>query len=330
MRTNIQDSVRSETEDFREHVLSGLGLESKRIASRYFYDAEGDRIFQRIMASPEYYLTRAEDEILRERTDELIEALVNGYERFTIVEMGAGDGTKTKHLLRRAIQQGRDPLYVPIDISRHVLRELEMSLQAELPQLRTKGEQGDYFEAIQGSFADDSEPKVILFLGSNIGNLDRERAIALLKGVAEHMGTRDRFLVGFDRKKDPAIILNAYNDAEGHTRDFNLNLLHRINRELGADFRVDRFIHAPVYCPSTGRALSYLVSSCDQTVHIPGAKEIIRFREWEAIHTETSQKYDDRMINDLARNAGLVVAEIFTDSQGLFLDVIFQLDQRSA
>lgn len=311
------------TKEFRAHVLDGLTQEPKRISSRFFYDAEGDRLFQRIMASKDYYVTRAEEEILREQTDEVLDALVNGHQRFSLFELGAGDGTKTKHLLRRALEQGRDPEYRPIDISEHVLEELGSALKKELPALRFHAEQGEYFEAIRRSFTDPSEAKAVLFLGSNIGNLPRERAIELLKGVADHLGPNDRFLVGFDRKKDPAIILRAYNDREGITRDFNLNLLRRMNTELGADFDLNAFVHAPVYCPATGRALSYIVSTRDQEVHIPGAKAPIHFKAWEALHSEISQKYDRTMIEDLANNSGLRITRTFTDSNGYFTDVVF-------
>jgi dimethylhistidine N-methyltransferase len=311
------------TDEFRAHVIAGLSGTPKRLSSRYFYDAEGDRLFQRIMASEDYYVTRAEDEILREQTDAVLKALANGHERFSLFELGAGDGAKTRHLLRRALEQGRDPLYRPIDISGNVLAQLGQRLQKELPALRYQAEQGEYFEAIERGLADPLEPKAVLFLGSNIGNLDRGQAIALLKGVADHLGPKDRFLVGFDRKKDPATIRRAYNDREGLTREFNLNLLRRINRELGADFDLEQFIHTPVYDPSSGRALSYIVSICDQEVHLPSVKRPVHFKAWEALHTEISQKYDDAMIDDLAAHSGLRITKRFTDGKGYFTDVVF-------
>jgi len=310
------------TDQFRADVVEGLSLNQKRISSQYFYDAEGDRLFQEIMASEDYYVTRAEEEIFRERTDALLHALTGGQKRFSLLELGAGDGTKTKYLLKRALELGMDPLYRPIDISGHALDELGAALRKEMPTLRFRSEQGEYFEAIARSFNGSNEPKAVLFLGSNIGNLPRERAIELLKGVADHLGPDDRFLVGFDRKKDPAVIRRAYNDSEGHTRAFNLNLLHRMNRELGADFRVDRFQHAPVYCPATGLASSYLVSTCEQVVHIPGT-DLIHFNAWETVHTEISQKYDLPMIKDLAFQAGLRIKDTFMDSKEYFADVVF-------
>ncbi|MEZ4806138.1 MAG: L-histidine N(alpha)-methyltransferase [Flavobacteriales bacterium] len=323
MRTSIEVGTDEATAAFRRDVIEGLTQVPKRIGSRYFYDAEGDRLFQAIMASPDYYVTRAEEEILRDQTDAVLEALVNGHARFSLFELGAGDGTKTKHLLRRALDQGRDPLYRPIDISEHVLDELGTALKKELPTLRFQAEQGEYFEAIRRTFTDPGEAKAVIFLGSNIGNLTRERAIELLKGVGDHLGPNDRFLVGFDRKKDPAIILRAYNDRAGITRDFNLNLLRRMNRELGTDFDLDGFVHAPVYCPATGRALSYIVSTRDQVVHMPGVDAPIAFKAWEALHTEISQKYDRTMIEDLAHHAGLRITATFTDDKGYFTDVVF-------
>ena len=318
-----EQQLSTTTDEFRAHVLTGLAAAPKKLSSRYFYDAEGDRLFQRIMASEDYYVTRAEDEILREQTDGVLKALANGHKHFSLFELGAGDGAKTRHLLRHALEQGRDPLYRPIDISENVLEQLGRRLKKEFPALRYHAEQGEYFEAIERGFTDPSEPKAVIFLGSNIGNLTHERAIALLKGVAEYLGPNDRFLVGFDRKKDPATIRRAYNDREGYTSAFNLNLLHRINNELGADFKVDRFIHTPEYDPSSGRALSYIVSTCDQVVHIPGADKPFHFKAWEALHTEISQKYDDEMIENLAKHAGLRITERFTDSKGYFSDVVF-------
>lgn len=323
MSTRVPYPVERAVDTFRSDVIEGLTQDPKRISSRYFYDAEGDRLFQAIMASPDYYVTRAEEEILRERTDEVLEALVNGHQRFSLFELGAGDGTKTKHLLRRALEQERDPLYRPMDISAHVLNELAAALKKEMPSLRVQAQQGDYFDTIARAFTDQAQAKAVLFLGSTIGNLPRDRAVELLARVAEHLGPQDRFLVGFDRKKDPVTILRAYNDDQGLTRDFNLNLLRRMNTELGMDFDLDAFVHAPVYCPATGRALSYLVSTKDQQVHLPGRSVPFTFKAWEAVHTEISQKYDRPMIKELAARAGLRIAASFTDTKGYFTDVVF-------
>lgn len=316
-------SPEGEVARFREHVISGLGASPKRLSSRYFYDAEGDRLFQKIMACEDYYVTRAEDEVLREQAPDVLQALSGGRNGLDLVELGAGDGAKTKHLLRRALQEGRTLRYRPTDISAHALHGLELALGMEMPALAVRGEQGEYFEVIRRGFVEHGIPTAVMLLGSNIGNLPHGRAQVLLKGVADQLGAGDRFLVGFDRKKDPAVILRAYNDREGHTRAFNLNLLRRMNRELGMDFNLERFIHAPVYDPGSGQAKSFLVSTCQQEVHLPGQGEPFRFRAWEAVQTEMSQKYDDAMIGALAQGAGLRIVARFTDSRGLFSDVVF-------
>lgn len=319
------ESPLTAVDEFRSHVIQGLNSEPKRIASRYFYDAEGDLIFQRIMAAPEYYLTRAEEEILREQTEAVLQALCGSSRSFDLVELGAGDGTKTKHLLRKALATGRKPVYRPIDISPHVLEQLGTALRQELPELRFEPIVAEYFQALKQLSSEKEQPKAILFLGSNIGNLDRTRAIAMLRGIAEELSASDRLMIGFDLKKDPDTIRSAYNDKGGHTRDFNLNLLKRMNRELGCDADPSKFMHAPMYDPADGCAKSYLLSTCDQVLHLPGADAPIALRKWEAIHTEISQKYDPHMIQDLAESAGLRITAEFTDSKGHFTDVVFAL-----
>lgn len=315
--------VADRVEVFRQHVITGLRAPYKWISSRYFYDAEGDRLFQKIMASADYYVTRAEDEILREQAAAVLLALGAGHHGFDLIELGAGDGAKTKHLLRHAMQEGRALRYRPTDISTHALKELERALKQEMPALQVHGEQGEYFEVIKRNFVERGTPSAVMLLGSNIGNLPHDRAVVLLRGVADQLGPDDRFLVGFDRKKDPAVILRAYNDREGHTRAFNLNLLRRMNRELGTDFQVERFIHAPIYDPGSGQAKSFLVSICEQEVHLPGEETPFHFAPWEAIQTEMSQKYDEAMIVVLAEGAGLRIAARFTDGKELFTDVVF-------
>lgn len=326
MRT-IEIIPTTATDEFRQHVIKGLNSEPKRISSRYFYDAHGDRIFQRIMAAPEYYLTRAEDEILRDQTAAVLGSLCGDARSFDLVELGAGDGTKTKHLLRHALDSGMEPVYRPIDISPHVLKQLGNALRKELPDLHFEPIVAEYFQAMKQLSSTKGQHKAILFLGSNIGNLDRTRAIAMLRGIAEHLASGDRLLIGFDLKKDPDTIRSAYNDIGGHTCDFNLNLLARMNRELGCDAVISNFMHAPMYDPGTGCAKSYLLSTCDQELHIPGAEAPIKLREWEAIHTEISQKYDRHMIEDLAQGAGLRITAEFTDNKGLFTDVVFSTKQ---
>ncbi len=308
-------------ESFRKAAIVGLTATPKHISSRFFYDAEGDRLFQGIMACKDYYLTRAENEILEQQSAAVLRALGNGRQAFDLYELGAGDGTKTKHVLKQAMEAGKSLVYRPIDISAHVLQEVQDRLARELPDLEVRPVQGEYFRSLAAGGAVEDGTKAMLFLGSNIGNLPHARAVELLRAIAQHLGSDGRLLVGFDLKKDPEVIRKAYNDDEGWTRAFNLNLLRRMNRELGADFRPERFVHAPVYDPATGQARSYLVSTCEQVVHLPGIAPI-RFGAWEALHTEISQKYDHDMIAGLARSAGLRIIRQFFDRRRLFTDVV--------
>lgn len=311
------------SEAFRRDVLAGLAAVPKHLPSRYLYDAEGDRIFQRIMACADYYPTRSEAWIFRHRAAGLYKALANGRRTFRLFELGAGDGTKTMELLRHALAAGAAPVYQPIDISAHVLHQLKLRFDKDLPGVQVQPVQGEYQQAIAGPIAEHAGAKCVLFLGSNIGNLVQADAIGLLRMVRNQLRRDDRLLVGFDLKKDPATILRAYNDRDGWTRAFNLNLLRRINRELGADFDLERFVHVPVYDPVSARALSYLVSTCEQEVRLPGAPAPVRFGAWETLHTEISQKYDDALIAELAHRSGLKVVADFRDREGWFADVVF-------
>ena len=323
MRDIVTARPDAQLEQFRASVIDGLGATEKWLSSRYFYDTEGDLIFQKIMEMPEYYLTRAEEEIFLRQTDALIDALVDDRQEFDLIELGAGDGIKTHHLLRRMLERNRHPFYRPIDISANALQKLAETLRREMPNLHYRGEQGEYFDVLKRASRNPGVPRLVLFLGSNIGNLPRPRAIELLCLTEALLGPADRVLVGFDLKKDPHVILRAYDDPQGHTRDFNLNLLRRINRELGGDFNPGKFIHTAVYNPMQGSALSYLVSTHEQVVHIAGAERPFHFRAWESIHTELSQKYDVTMIEDMASEAGLRIQKIFFDQRNYFADVVF-------
>ncbi len=311
--------------EFRQHVISGLSASPKKLSSRYFYDATGDRLFQGIMASPDYYLTRCEDEILRTYSGAIAEALAGDAEHFEVIELGAGDGSKTARLLAQWISDGRQPLYRPVDISANAIGSLKNTLSYRLPSLKIDGLQGEYHAALERIGVTKCTHRTFLFLGSNIGNMDHDVAVQLLRKITARMQGGDRLMIGLDLKKDPRVILRAYDDRAGVTREFNLNLLHRINRELGANFDVDAFMHAPVYDPENGRALSYLVSKTDQQVKIPGAPRPFEFRAWESIHTETSQKYDMPQVNALACEAGLQVIESFSDRKRYFADIVLGL-----
>ena len=309
---------------FEQEVYEGLTDFPKHLSSKYFYDAQGDKLFQDIMKLPEYYLTNSELEILQDHKEAISKHFSSGEATFNLIELGAGDGTKTRILLDYLQQNKTSFQYVPIDISTSVLNELRDSLNSEFPGISVKPVQGTYFESLEEICRMDKHRKVILFLGSNIGNLLHPQAVDFLVQVQELMTDDDLFLVGFDQKKDPQQILDAYNDPTGVTEAFNKNVLARINRELGADFVLENFKHWEVYDPETGTAKSYLVSRKAQEVYIRALDLNVNFKPWETIHTEISQKYDDDVVAWLSGKAGLNIIDVFEDSKQLFKNYIFK------
>jgi len=307
---------------FAEDVQQGLTSNPKYLLSRYFYDAAGDRLFQKIMNLPEYYLTGCEFEIFQKHRDAIFRKLDQA--AFDLIELGAGDGLKTQVLLQYFLNQNADFRYLPVDISGNVLDHLQQNLQERWPELPVTPVEGEYFSALQDIDRLSDRRKLVLFLGSNIGNMKQEQAADFLRQLRLRMHPGDCLLVGFDLKKDPGIIMAAYNDPQGVTREFNLNLLRRINRELGADFDLTAFRHYPVYNPLTGDMKSYLVSEKQQTVHIEAIELEIPFRKWEAIDMELSKKYDRNEIVWLAEYAGFEAEQWFFDEKEYFTDALLR------
>lgn len=307
-------------ETFANDVDKGLSASKKSLPSRYFYDSTGDEIFVKIMNMPEYYLTDAELEIFNCQTDNLIQSFGMNGEHFEVIELGAGDGLKIINLLKKL--SGFNFTYAPIDISTNAIKKLKNRLLEEIPGLDFDGKQGEYFGVLDS--LKDVGKKIILFLGSNIGNLSDSQAHNFMLKISESMETHDKLLIGFDLIKSPLIIELAYNDPHGYTRDFNMNLLVRINRELGGDFNIDQFRHVPEYDEERGLALSYIESIDDQTVSVSATGKSYHFKKKERIHTEISRKYDMKIINKIAKDTGLIVKETFFDSRKYFIDVLFE------
>ncbi len=305
-------------DQFARDVLSGLTTNPKCLLSKYFYDEKGDELFQKIMQLPEYYLTRCEFEILAQNTHKIIESLSLKRDSFRLIELGAGDGLKSKILLKFLLDNNFDFKYQPVDISNNAIDKLQKDLSSSLPQLQIEGSVGDYFQVLKHTSQSSANRNVVLFLGSNIGNLLDERAADFLSLLSSSLNSGDKVLIGFDLKKDPGLILSAYNDKEGVTRSFNLNLLARINRELEADFDLSQFIHFPLYDPQSAVAKSYIVSLKNQIVNIHELNTAVHFEAMETIHTEVSQKYDLKMIDLLASGSGFEVQENFTDCKSYF------------
>lgn len=308
---------------FAQDVMLGLNASPKTLPSKYFYDAKGDKLFQQIMALPEYYLTRKEYEILEGQHEQILAEILALGKPFNLVELGAGDGLKTKILLRYLTGKKVEFTYYPVDFSGSVLEELEDSLAKELPELVVKPLQDTYRDSLKKQVWEDGRPNLILFMGANLGNFGVDEA----KNIIDHLrvGTKkaDLVLLGFDLKKDPQIILQAYNDKQGVTRDFNLNLLDRINRELDADFDRELFIHWPTYNPVSGECRSYLVSQKSQVVTIGALNQSFQFEAFESIFTEISKKYSLSEISHLASLGGFEVKENFMDNEGYFADVLW-------
>ncbi|NKI30546.1 L-histidine N(alpha)-methyltransferase [Croceivirga thetidis] len=316
--TQIANSV------FAEEVRKGLTDFPKHLSSKYFYDATGDELFQQIMAMPEYYLTNCEFDILERNKAALANLFGEEVDDFSLFELGAGDGKKTKILLKYLSEKGVEFDYRPIDISQNALDQLEASINLELPKVKINTLQGTYFDTLKTIGTAHNKRKIILFLGSNIGNLLHPQAIDFLKQLRAAMNEGDLLFMGMDQKKNPQTILDAYNDKAGITAAFNKNVLTRINNELGGDFNLDNFIHWEVYDPETGTAKSYLVAQHECKVRLEALDLNVRFKPWETIHTEISQKYDDEVVSWLANEAGLSLVTSFADEKNYFKDYIFK------
>jgi dimethylhistidine N-methyltransferase len=308
-------------QQFKKDILDGLNKEpQKKLSSKYFYDAKGDELFVKIMALPEYYLTRAEMDIFQNKTKELINALhLEKGEKYDIIELGAGDGTKTIHLLKELQLQQYNFEYYPVDISLNALQGLEKMLSSALPGLTVKPMHLEYFQSLS-LLKQDGNKKIILFLGSNIGNMSDEEATEFIYQLGANMYAGDKLVLGVDLIKPKEIILPAYNDSQGITSAFNLNLLSRINNELGGDFDLEDFEHYPVYDESDGIAKSFLRSRKKQTVTVSG--HTFFFDEGELIHTEISRKYNDNIIKKVLSKTDITWEEKITDTNNLFADYI--------
>lgn len=308
---------------FYKDVVNGLKAPQKHLSSKYFYNEHGDILFQKIMNCKDYYLTRAEMDIFQNSSAQLADGIRANASAFDLIELGAGDATKTFHLLKYLKEQNTDFRYLPIDISGYILDILENNLFASLPNLSVCPIQGDYFEALQKACKLSSNRKVILFLGANIGNMSPKESLNFCRKLSQNLTKGDRIIIGFDLKKNPATILKAYNDNEGFTSQFNLNLLIRINQELEGNFDIANFEHYQTYDPETGACKSYLVSLYNQEVTI--GSETISFTQNESIFMEVSQKYALAEIEKMAFESGFKPILNCFDTHNYFVDTIWEV-----
>jgi len=306
---------------FERHVIEGLGRDERALSSLWFYDDRGSRLFREIMALPSYYPTNAEREILARYSPDIIQRSCT--ERLLIVDLGAGDASKTRLLLGAASDGGVDATYAPIDVSEGALADAEASLATLMPGQRVTSVVGEYGSGLAELAArEPNTPRLVLMLGSNIGNLEHEAAGQLLASIAAGLGPSDLLLVGYDLMKDPQRLRAAYDDPQGVTAAFNLNLLTRINRELEGDFDLRKFRHVATLDLARPAMESWIVSTTRQTVHVAG--RAFELDAWEAIHTEISCKYGDAHFARFARAAGLTEVARFHDERRDFVDVLYR------
>ncbi len=310
--------------EFEKDIREGLMAGNKRLSSKYFYDEKGDVLFQQIMHLPEYYLTRSEFEIFLNHSKDIVHVLGLENAEIEIIELGAGDGTKTLLFLKELVEKNVKVKYRPVDISRNVLTILKKKINTHLPKVQIESVTNTYQGALELlSNAKSDTKRLIFFLGSNLGNLTMEEGKNFINGIANSLRKGDAFLIGLDKKKDPQRIIDAYSDSAGVTKEFNLNLLDRINRELGANFDRSQYKHIATYDPITGTTKSFLISQKDQEVYLPWAQKSIFIKAFEAINTEISQKYDGKMVEELFKNTGMELAAFFEDEEELFRDYLF-------
>jgi dimethylhistidine N-methyltransferase len=297
----------------------------KYLPSKYFYDKAGDRIFQEIMNCDEYYLFACELEIFRKRTAELAAAMMEPGNPFDLIELGPGDCKKSAYLLRHLVWAGAGFTYIPIDISINVINHLQTQLPVKIAGLTVRGLNGEYLPMIKEATKASGRRKVVLFLGSNLGNMSPAEASLFCRKLRCHLRPGDLALIGLDLKKCPDVILAAYNDKGGITKRFNLNLLERINRELNANFNTGQFEHFPVYDQLSGACKSYLISMTDQqvTLRCDGGEQRIRFVRNEEIFMEISQKYRIDQVDQLAGGAFFRPVRQFFDDRGWFVDALW-------
>nr|WP_294554595.1 L-histidine N(alpha)-methyltransferase [uncultured Rhodopila sp.] len=299
--------------DVAESALAGLTASPKTLPAKLFYDAEGCRLFYAITKLPEYYLTRTETALLRSLGRSL---LPDGLRGAALVEFGGSDETKARYLLD--LRDGRgEPVfntYVPIDVAEAALTELRRRMAVSHPHVTTVPLAADFMTPLR--LPPLGRHRLGFFPGSTIGNLDPGAAVGFLAAARDSLGPNAWFLLGADLRKAPEVLLPAYNDAEGVTAAFNLNLLRRLNREAGADFDLRLFGHRAIWNADAGRIEMHLISTRDQTVRVAG-RTIMIARD-ESIHTENSYKFTPRILRDTASAAGWEVQRAWTDPANYF------------
>jgi dimethylhistidine N-methyltransferase len=306
---------RAQNASFAQDVRAGLSAEPKVLAPKYFYDDLGSALFEAICSLPEYYLTRAEAEILETSAGAILSRLGGPLE---LVEFGSGSARKTRAIIGAALERQARLEYHPIDISASALLDSSTALVTEYERLHVTAYASDYIELLASARLSTSKRVLALFLGSNIGNYDPEEGSRLLRAMSSAFKPGDALLLGTDRKKSSRVLELAYNDPTGVTSAFNKNLLGRINRELGGHFDLDAFEHVARYDPERGAVDSFLAARRSQSVAIDALGLTVRLRAAESIHTESSYKFDERDVERLAQSSGFRVECAWNDASERF------------
>ncbi|MDQ3847726.1 MAG: L-histidine N(alpha)-methyltransferase [Thermoproteota archaeon] len=330
-----------ELQQFANDVVVCLSSKSKYLSPKYLYDVAGSQLFEEICLQPEYYITKVEASLLKNHVS-VISKLTGS--NIKIIELGSGSSSKTAILLSYLSSQKKRISYFPIDISSKILMETELKLRSQFPDADIKGIRSDYNTGIDmatvGYMASEknnsdyehnqdhksgnkSHTKLVLFLGSSIGNFEAMEAKDFLRSIKQRLSTKDLLLIGFDLQKDESTLNAAYNDKAGVTAKFNLNLLTRINRELGGNFDLGQFEHSAFYNRDQHRIEMHLVSKIDQRVHIAALGKTFSLKKGERIHTENSYKFSLTQINAIAQDCGLKIERSFIDKKRLFNLTLF-------
>jgi L-histidine N-alpha-methyltransferase len=308
----------STTATFAEEIRNTLQHSKKSISPKFFYDESGSKLFDEICLLPEYYPYNAETEILDKIEQKLLPYLS---EEFHLVELGSGSSIKTRLLIDVLLKSQKHLQYFPIDIS-EILDQSAKNLCKDYPNLSVTGVVDTFENGLDFIENYDDKPNLITFLGSSFGNFDKSNGITFLKKISSLMKSSDLFLIGLDLKKDQKILHNAYNDAQNTTAKFNLNVLKRINAELGANFDIEKFEHHAIYNEEKGRIEMYLRSLSEQSVSIPKSELSINLLKDELIHTENSHKFSVNQIESILQDTNLEKLEMWFDSRNYFALVL--------
>jgi dimethylhistidine N-methyltransferase len=307
--------------EFARDIARGLSSSPKQLYPKYLYDELGSRLFEAICELDEYYVTRAEDEILANHADEIVAAIP---ECETLIELGSGSAEKTRNIIEALLSRRKDLLFIPVDISASALRESSQALLDSYPNLKIQAYAADYFQALEALPELGSKPALVLFLGSNIGNFEPDEALYFLNAIRRVLRPGDALLLGADLKKDRAVLEAAYNDSLGLTRAFIVNELERINRELEANFDLWAFGLRSFYNEDAGRVEVYLESLRPQAIDIRALQMTAKFDAGERIHVENAYKYDLESLSDVGRKTGFQLERTWLDHEKKFSSNLFR------